>query len=107
MSTEIVWLSLAVIGLVYAVASTWGTALVVRAVPLLVRDRSPAPERWPRVSLIVPARNEVETLGPAMRSRLADGYAALEVVLVDDRSIDGTSALVDAIAAEDPRVRAL
>jgi hypothetical protein len=106
-STEIVWLSLAVIGLVYAVASTWGTALVVRAVPLLIRDRSPAPERWPQVSLIVPARNEVETLGPAMRSRLADGYPALEVVLVDDRSTDGTGALVDTLAAEDPRVRAL
>ena len=106
-STEIGWLSLAVIGLAYAVASSWGTALVVRAVPVLLGDRSPPPERWPRVSLIVPARNEVDTLGPAMRSRLADGYPALEVVLIDDRSTDGTSALVDAIAAEDPRVRPL
>ena len=106
-SAEICCLAVAVIGFAYAVASTWGTALVVRSVPLLVRDRSPAPARWPRVTLIVPARNEVETLGPAMRSRLADGYPALEVVLVDDRSTDGTSALVDAIAAEDPRVRAL
>ena len=106
-STEIGWLSLALIGLAYAIASAWGTALVVRAVPLLIRDRSPAPERWPRVSLIDPARNEVETLGPAMRSRLADGYPELEVLLIDDRSTDGTSALVDEIAAEDPRVRAL
>jgi Glycosyl transferase family 2 len=106
-AAEIFWLAAAVIGLAYAVASIWGTALVVRAVPVLLRDRSPAPERWPRVSLIVPARNEVETLGPAIRSRLTDGYPALEVVLVDDRSTDGTSALVDAIATEDPRVRAL
>lgn len=106
-STEIGWLSLAVIGLAYAVASAWGTTLVVRAVPLLPRDRSRPPDRWPRVSLIVPARNEVETLGPAMRSRLADGYPELEVLLVDDRSTDGTRELVDAIAAEDPRVRAL
>jgi hypothetical protein len=105
--TEICLLALAVVGLAYACAALWGTALVVRGVPVLLRDRSPSPERWPRVSLIVPARNEVQTLGPAIRSRLDEGYPALEVVLIDDRSTDGTGAVVDAIAAGDPRVRAI
>ena len=106
-AAEICWLGVAIVGLGYAIASLWGTVLVVRGIPVLLRDGSPSPERWPRVSLIVPARNEEQTLGPAIRSRLEDGYPALEVVLIDDRSTDGTGAVVDAIAAADARVRAL
>ncbi len=68
-------------------------------VPLDERDH------WPRVSLIVPARDEAATLEAATLRKLADGYPDLELVLVDDRSTDGTSELVDRLADADPRVR--
>ena len=68
----------------------------------------PAPEPtggWPRVSLIVPARNEERTLDPAMRALLRLDYPSLEVVALDDRSTDGTGRLLDRLAAEDERLR--
>lgn len=79
----------------------------IRCVPLLENLRPPQPENWPRLSLIIPACNEVETIEAATESRLSDGYPNLEVVLIDDRSDDGTSEIIDRLAAADDRVRAL
>lgn len=62
---------------------------------------------WPRVSLIVPARNEERSLEPALRALLSLDYPFFEVVALDDRSSDGTGRLLDLLAAEDGRLRVL
>jgi hypothetical protein len=68
-------------------------------------DELPAPARWPSLSLIVPARDEEATIEAALASRLADDYPALEVVAVDDRSRDGTGAILARLAQRDSRLR--
>ena len=57
------------------------------------------------VSVIVPARNERENLPVLLESLLQSGYAPFEVLVVDDRSTDGTADIVRQFAARDDRVR--
>jgi hopene-associated glycosyltransferase HpnB len=47
---------------------------------------------WPDVEIIVPARDEAQTIGPVIASLLAQDYAGtFRIVLVDDDSSDGTA----------------
>jgi hypothetical protein len=62
---------------------------------------------WPKVSLIVAARDEEQDIEACTRSLLALDYPELELISVDDRSTDATGAILDRIAAADPRLRVL
>ena len=61
----------------------------------------------PRVTVVVPARNEERNLEAAMRSVLALEYPDFEVIAVDDRSDDRTGAILDELAATDERLRVM
>lgn len=63
-------------------------------------DRSPAtPTGEPRVSIIVPARNEEEDIRETLVRLLALDYSNYEVIAVNDRSTDRTGAIIDDVAA--------
>jgi len=64
-------------------------------------DRIPAGE--PSLTVIVPARNEAENVGACLESLLAQDYANLRVLAVNDRSTDRTGAIMDALAAVHPK----
>jgi chlorobactene glucosyltransferase len=53
----------------------------------------------PLVSVIIPARNEALNIERCLRSVLATAYRTVEVIVVDDRSRDGTAEIVERIAA--------
>ena len=69
-----------------------------RRFPTLREWAGPSPHVWPRVSVIVPCRNEARGVEKAMSSLLALDYPDLEIVAVNDRSEDQTGAILDQMA---------
>ena len=66
-----------------------------QAGPVLAPAR---PRAAPPVAVVVPARDEAEVIARSVGSLLAQDYAGeLRVVLVDDRSADGTAAIARAL----------
>lgn len=61
--------------------------------------------RPPRVSVLVPARNEEGAIGRLCRDVLASEGVDLELLILDDSSDDRTGEIVAEIVAVDPRVR--
>jgi glycosyltransferase involved in cell wall biosynthesis len=60
----------------------------------------------PTISVLLPVFNAADTISQALESVLNGNEVALEVILIDDGSTDGTSEVVKSIA-RDPRVRVI
>jgi chlorobactene glucosyltransferase len=73
----------------------------------LAEDPATLPPSAPLVSIIVPARNEARNIARCVRSILATPYEAIELIVVDDHSTDGTSDVARAAAGGDARLRIL
>jgi len=65
-------------------------------------DTSPASAAGeaPRISIVVPARNEAEHIEAALTSLLNLDYPEYEVIVVDDRSEDATGEILDRLQDE-------
>jgi len=100
-----VWLTLALLCLAAQLSMlgvlAWG-AWAMR--PFAPAPRDPG-RPWPAVSILVAARDEARGVEACVRSLLALDYPGLEVIVVDDRSTDATGAILDRLAAQDPRLK--
>lgn len=59
----------------------------------------------PKVSIIVPARNEAKAIESALLSMLALNYANLEIIVVNDRSSDATGEVLARLQQQYPLLR--
>ncbi|MBN1837605.1 MAG: glycosyltransferase [Spirochaetales bacterium] len=70
--------------------------------------RASSPRRMrkvgPRVSVLVPCRNEERNIGRCLDSLVRQSYASLEVVALDDRSSDATWEVICGYARRHPRL---
>lgn len=80
---------------------------IARRIRIFEKEAPPELEKWPKLSIIIPACNEAETIKPAVNTLLEQDYPDFEIVLINDRSTDGTGAIIDEIADKDPRVKAV
>lgn len=69
--------------------------------------RAGLPERGPLVSVIIPARNEAARISPCLEGLAAQTYRDFELIVVDDGSTDGTSAVVNGYAGRVPGLQLL
>lgn len=90
-----------------ALAATWlsHTVAARRGIPQIAdltqpQFAVPASTWLPRVSIIVPARNEAAMIESAVRSLLSIDYSDYELILVDDRSQDATGDIMEQLKLE-------
>jgi glycosyltransferase involved in cell wall biosynthesis len=103
---SVVLIIYAALALAYWLFMAYG-AIRLNGLPRLSRLGAPEPARWPKVSVVVPGCNEADKVEAAARTLLAEDYPDLEIILVDDRSTDDTGAVMDRVAAGDPRARVI
>jgi 1,2-diacylglycerol 3-beta-glucosyltransferase len=80
------------LSLVYVAYLAWRGWRVMRAAPAIAAAR---PDDPPSLTVLVPAQNESAVIGACVRDLAMQDYAgALEVIVIDDGSSDGTDAAV-------------
>jgi glycosyltransferase involved in cell wall biosynthesis len=89
---------------IVAVAWIWRVTETIRRVhevPDLTGeawDLLPPEGATPSLTVVVPARNEAENIAATIETLLWQQYPALKVLAIDDRSTDGTAAILDELA---------
>jgi chlorobactene glucosyltransferase len=101
-----------VLTLALVAAAPWIVIPVValwraRGDPSLDREKTVDPGDAPKVTVVIPARNEAGNIAACVQSILMSRYPSLEVIVVDDHSNDDTLAIARVMGTLDRRVKAI
>jgi len=75
-----------------------------KMLPKLIRDQNKSSDSFPKVSVIIPTRNESKRITPCIESMKVQSYPNLEILIVDD-STDNTVEVIKNIVKDDKRFR--
>lgn len=75
--------------------------------PFFEKETPASPANWPKLSVVISACNEADTMEDAISTILKQNYPNLEVILVNDRSTDKTGQIIDNFSKMDERVKTL
>lgn len=75
-----------------------------RRMMLIGRPHLPLPKPPPRVTILIPAKDEGERIRACLESALSQTYPNYQVIAIDDRSTDRTGRIMDEMAAAHPDV---
>ncbi|KYK26641.1 hypothetical protein AYK20_03260 [Thermoplasmatales archaeon SG8-52-1] len=75
-----------------------------KLLPELIRTQNKSSGKFPKVSVIIPTRNESKRVSPCIESMKAQSYPNLEIIIVDD-STDNTVDIIKNIVKDDKRFR--
>jgi GT2 family glycosyltransferase len=96
-----------VLAWVIALLWVWKAVEAFRGLPrvpnLLLPEFDVWPAGEPRVTVLVPARDEAEDIAACLMSLLAQDYGNLNIIAIDDRSSDATGRIMDELAAREPQ----
>jgi chlorobactene glucosyltransferase len=62
---------------------------------------------FPRISVLVPARNEESKIAPCVNSLLSQDYPDFQVIVLDDNSTDRTGEILASLAQNDSRLKVI
>jgi len=104
---NIAWIAILTLGCAYYFISAMLVYRATRISRTIDEYEFEEPGEWPKVSVIIAACNEADGIEGAVRSKLGSDYPDFEMILIDDRSTDRTGKIIDRLAKEDKRIRAI
>lgn len=100
------WLALSTAGLIFSLAVT-GWLHSQSHLAIVVQPTNPPKAPAERVYVIVPARNEERNIRNCVERLLQQTYPNYEVIVLDDRSNDGTPEILSELVRQDRRLKVI